>query len=595
MLTKQEALAIVNADGQSLQELSLEKRNDRDIVLAAVSQNGKSLQYASSELKNDRGVVLAAVSEDGDALQFASAELKKDREFILDAVSENGWALQCAPAELKNDRDIVLAAVSNDGDALQFAPAELKNDRDIVLAAVSQYGYALQFAPTELKNDRDIVLAAVSQDSDALEHAPTEFQNDRDIVLAAVSKNGWALGYASAELKNDRNIVLAAVSNNSWALYDASAELQNDRDIVLAAVSSEHYLQSPYSQRIKALNHISKQLRESYFYNYVALIAVKSDIDEFNAYILSRLQIQTEPISPFLDIIKICIEECDIERLLWLLQHYAQNITYSESEAKFMYQESSDISSAWNGYHLAILTAIELNQPEIIQPLLEHTQWQTCRAYDDPCLIKLFSALQNSDIFSTSPIIYKKIFIQIQQCLLPKPIKELQDNTLPLNLEIHLNNLSKALEHNQDSYFTEYTFTALNEITQQLIFYKTQLNAFEKKIIIRLDTDLWRYSSILPKIENALTLIDKFNYDYTSIFENESESITQTHAKIMRVKDSLARFYPKISHLLSPDTQVGGVFCFFSNTTSNQINLKRSQPDTPASSEATPAAKKLTI
>ena len=292
--------------------------------------------------------------------------------------------------------------------------------------------------------------------------------------------------------------------------------------------------------------------------------------------------LQPEPISPFLDIIKSCIEECDIERLLWLLQHYAQNITYSESEEKFIYQESSDISSVWNGYHLAILTTIELNQPVIFQHLFEHTQWQTCRSYNDPFLIKLFSALQNSDIFSTSPIIYKKIFIQIQQCLLPKPIKELQDNTLPLNLEIHLNNLSKALEHNQDSYFTEYTFTALNEITQQLIFYKTQLNAFEKKIIIRLDTDLWRYSSILPKIENALTLIDKFNYDYTSIFENESESITQTHAKIMRARDSLTRFSLKIAHLFSPDTQVGVAFSFFSNP-EKAGDLNCTQPGAPNS------------
>ena len=325
MVTKQEALAIVNAGGQRLQELSLENRNDRDIVLAAVSQNGYALQFAPAELKNDKDIVLAAVSK-------------------------HGYALQCAPAELQNDRDIVLAAVSQDGRALQFAPTEFRNNREIVLAAVSQSGYALQRASAELQNDRGIVLAAVSEYGGALQSASAELKNDRGIVLAAVSQNGKSLQYASSELKNDRGIVLAAVPKHDCAL---------------------NYLQTIYSQRIEILHHISEQLKESYFYNYLQLIAVESDIGEFNQYISSRLQIQTEPITPFLDIIKSCIEESDIERLLWLLQHYAQNITYSESEAKFMYQESSDISSAWNGYHLAILTAIELNQPEIIQHFIQ--------------------------------------------------------------------------------------------------------------------------------------------------------------------------------------------------------------------------------
>ena len=96
-----------------------------------LTQNGNALQYVSDELKNDKEVVLAAITEDGRALEYASDELKNDKEVVLAAVTQYGRALEYASDELKNDKDVVLAAVTEDGWALQYSSDEegiTKND-----------------------------------------------------------------------------------------------------------------------------------------------------------------------------------------------------------------------------------------------------------------------------------------------------------------------------------------------------------------------------------------------------------------------------------------------------------------------------------
>ena len=45
---------------------------------------------------NNKEEVLAAVEMDGESLQWASEELKADREVVLVAIEECGWALEFA-------------------------------------------------------------------------------------------------------------------------------------------------------------------------------------------------------------------------------------------------------------------------------------------------------------------------------------------------------------------------------------------------------------------------------------------------------------------------------------------------------------------
>ena len=77
---KTEALKTVKQNSYSIQYLSDELRNDREIVLMAVKQNGYLIQYLSDELKNDREIVLEAVKQDGRLIKYLSDEIYEAAE-----------------------------------------------------------------------------------------------------------------------------------------------------------------------------------------------------------------------------------------------------------------------------------------------------------------------------------------------------------------------------------------------------------------------------------------------------------------------------------------------------------------------------------
>jgi hypothetical protein len=183
--TKQQAIARVTIDGNDLQNLPLEMRNDREVVLAAVTENGLALGYTSNELRDDREVVLAAVTRNGFALKHASNELRDDREVVLAAVTGNGSVLQHASNQLRDDREVVLAAVTSVGPALLWASDRLKDDKEVVTAAIRTDGSSLFFASDRLKDNKEVVLVAVRETQNAFLHASKRLKNDVDVLQAA--------------------------------------------------------------------------------------------------------------------------------------------------------------------------------------------------------------------------------------------------------------------------------------------------------------------------------------------------------------------------------------------------------------------------
>jgi hypothetical protein len=159
-ITRQQAIARVTIDGNDLQNLLLEMRDDREVVMAAVMQNGPALFFASDRLKDDRELVMAAVTENGNALFFASDRLKDDREIVMFAVRQNGYMLRHASDRLKDDREIIMFAVRQNGNLLRLASDRLKNDKQVVLVAVRDIPNALRYASEELQNDVDVAQAA---------------------------------------------------------------------------------------------------------------------------------------------------------------------------------------------------------------------------------------------------------------------------------------------------------------------------------------------------------------------------------------------------------------------------------------------------
>jgi hypothetical protein len=77
MITEQqrkEAIERVTENWREIESMSLELRNDREVVLPAVIQDGRALRFASEGLRGDRDVVLAAELQNQEALRYASLE-----------------------------------------------------------------------------------------------------------------------------------------------------------------------------------------------------------------------------------------------------------------------------------------------------------------------------------------------------------------------------------------------------------------------------------------------------------------------------------------------------------------------------------------
>ena len=94
-----DALQILEENPGELDLVSINMRNNEEVVLAAVQQNFHALRFASDEMRNNQVVVLAAIQQNVNALRHASDEMRNNLEVVLAAVQQHGWALQFASDE----------------------------------------------------------------------------------------------------------------------------------------------------------------------------------------------------------------------------------------------------------------------------------------------------------------------------------------------------------------------------------------------------------------------------------------------------------------------------------------------------------------
>ena len=266
---KETVMEAVTQHADTLEYASVRLRNDKEVVMAALA-GGAVLRHASDILQNDREVVIAAVSKKHLELKYASSELKDDKEIVMMVVLSSRWdsGLCNASDRLKNNKDIVMAALTKSkGRALEHVSLEMKNDRDIVKAAIAMSARTIEHASDALKNDREIMTLVLKKNGSLLIHASDTLKNDQAIVMMAVTQDGDALEHASSEFKNDREIVMLAMTKNGSALEFASDELKNDRQIVLAAVAQDS----------SAMQYANDRLKKNHIFNIRALTQVNND------------------------------------------------------------------------------------------------------------------------------------------------------------------------------------------------------------------------------------------------------------------------------------------------------------------------------
>lgn len=260
----------VSLNGNELQNLTEDLKNDFEVVKNAVKENGLVLEYASDILKNNYEIVKEAYNQNKLSLQFASSDIadkidygksidnkfeqirenyrrmqnckEDDKDTMLELLKKDHFLLKYVPEKLKYDRDIVLSIVRCNYNILENAPENIKNDREIIIKAVTSNGTAIKYSSEELKKDREIVLIAIrnSTIAYAFTYIHSYFKSDRKIIMEVLKKNGSYLHYASEELKNDKEIALAAIKECKYAYESLSENMKKDPDLIKLYLKKEN-------------------------------------------------------------------------------------------------------------------------------------------------------------------------------------------------------------------------------------------------------------------------------------------------------------------------------------------------------------------
>lgn len=218
-------------------------QDDEEVVLEALASNSGALRF--STLKSQRSFALLAVETAGMSLEHVSAELLEDKQVVLAAVTSNGLALQFASQTLKGDEEVVWCAVNQDPAALSFSTFQT-NKAFLIRCAKGGCYSTLDFADRGLTSDKNFALSLLSVDVATLQHLSEGLRNDCEILLHATALSEQDFGgdkdfcdqarrlrSALAMVRrhpNSRNIVLRAVGWHPLSLWYASSELQEDPD-----------------------------------------------------------------------------------------------------------------------------------------------------------------------------------------------------------------------------------------------------------------------------------------------------------------------------------------------------------------------------
>ena len=257
--TKKEALEYVKKQGYLLRYLSLELKDDYDVVLTALKENSFAIEHASERLKNNKELALLAVKEYGYPLEHVSERLKNDKEVVLAAVKANGRALEYASNELKNDKDIIMTTINSGEYSFDDFSKKMKKDREVCLAAFTSKSYfSTPMYNLECKVDEEFLCDAMSINGMKLDKVGPMWKKNKNVVKAAVKQNPEALQYANKRLREDPEMINYAKNGEEENNVSINENIENKslEDIInkLEAYFPEH--------KVFALDSIDSRLRE---------------------------------------------------------------------------------------------------------------------------------------------------------------------------------------------------------------------------------------------------------------------------------------------------------------------------------------------
>ena len=112
-------LNVVQVDGAYLECLSLELKNNKEIVKTAVICDqiiaDTSFRFASDELKNDKEFIMELLDVTAEVFMYASDELKDDEELAYKACSIDPMNIHYISNRLKENEEFIKSLIINNG------------------------------------------------------------------------------------------------------------------------------------------------------------------------------------------------------------------------------------------------------------------------------------------------------------------------------------------------------------------------------------------------------------------------------------------------------------------------------------------------
>jgi hypothetical protein len=274
---------LADGHGSLFERMSVQLRNDIEVVQTALALAGRNFEHVPSPLKDEKWVVTAALQRTNDgtygsfddrrggycgkqkqALQFAHPKWQDDIAIVHLAIKNDGLAIKFASGRLRDDQQTVELAVSHNGMALQFASSTWLDNDAMATCAILQNGLAFEFVSSRLQQSEAMITLAVERCPDVLKFAPEWYCDNEAHILHATNHDAGiycdneagmpALMYASKRLQDSLNFVLLCVKKHGRALQFASARLQDDDAVVLAAAKQDGLAWGSASTRIRETN-----------------------------------------------------------------------------------------------------------------------------------------------------------------------------------------------------------------------------------------------------------------------------------------------------------------------------------------------------
>ena len=154
----------ISTEGRSLENESLEVRNDRDLIMEILRRTfdrGKKvyLTYIGNDLKDDEELFILAIKIEADNMQFASRNLKNDKDTCIATMKENYNMLTGFEGdEIRNDYDFMAKLVREyNWENVKYASEKLRNDEDFMRNALRQSSKAKDYIGDRLRQNESFM------------------------------------------------------------------------------------------------------------------------------------------------------------------------------------------------------------------------------------------------------------------------------------------------------------------------------------------------------------------------------------------------------------------------------------------------------